>query len=272
MVYGDSGSRVRGILLPFGEASVRQELGAGLAARISEKHAFIMAAAEDYQQERIKLTLDAMPEFTREMIYQVGDYVVAILPPNVHQKHKLQPKYRGIYLVVGTSGENNSTVQCRCPVHDTITDIHAQDLRPIDLKTLASTEEITAWAAKLLNEPEFVVTSINDHRYIATRKKPTKFPTSESAIRSLEFHCHYMGMPDEQSTWWNHYKDISHLPLLAKYIEEANSRIPSLLANGRSFESATISQLKTFAEEYQIRILPGSTKESIIESIRNANT
>ena len=267
MVYGDSGSRVRGILLPFGEASVRSELGAGLAAKISERHAFIMAAAEDYHQERIKLTLEA-----REMIYQVGDYVVAILPPNVHLKHKLQPKYRGIYLVVGTSGENNSTVQCRCPVTDTITDIHAQDLRPIDLKTLASTEEITAWAAKLLNEPEFVVTSIDDHRYIATRKKPTKFPTSESALRSMEFRCHYMGMPDEQSTWWNHYKDIRHLPLLTTYIDEAKSRVPSLLANGKSFESATIAQLKTFAEEHHIRISPGSTKESVIETIRNANT
>ena len=272
MVYGDGANRIRGILLPFGEASVREELGAGLAARISERHAFIMAAAEDYQQERIKIALEAMPEFTRDMIYQVGDYVVAILPTNVHQKHKLQPKFRGIFLVVGTSGENNSTVQCRCPVTDTITDIHAQDLRPIDLKTLASSEEITAWAAKLLNEPEFVVTSIEDHRYIATRKKPTKFPTSESGIRSLEFRCHYMGMPDEQSTWWNHYKDISHLPLLTKYIEEASLSVPTLLANGKSFESATIAQLKTFADEYHIRILPGSNKQSMIESIRAANT
>jgi hypothetical protein len=272
MVYGDNVNRIRGILLPFGTASVREELGAGLAAKISERHAFIMAAAEDYQQERIKLALAAMPDFNINMIYQVGDYVVAVLPPNVHQKHKLQPKYRGIYLVVGTSGENNSTVQCRCPVTDTITDIHAQDLRPIDLKTLASTEEITAWAAKLLNEPEFVVTSIDDHRYIATRKKPTKFPTSDSGIRSLEFHCHYMGMPEDQNTWWNHYQDIKHLPLLQKYIDVMRKIIPSVLANGKEFESATIPQLITFADEHNIRILPGSNKKSIIESLRAANT
>ena len=79
-------------------------------------------------------------------------------------------------------------------------------------------------------------------------------------------------MPEEQSTWWNHYKDIRHLPLLTKYIEEASLRVPKLLANGKSFESATIAQLKTFADEYQIRILPGSNKESMIESIRNANS
>jgi hypothetical protein len=200
MMYGDGVNRLRGKLLPFGESRLREELGSDLAARISEGHAFIMANAEDFQQERIKNALEAMPEFTRDMIYQVGDYVVAVLP-----KHKLQPKFRGIFLVIGTSGENNSTIQCRCPVTDTITDIHAQDLSPIDLKTLASSEELTAVAAKLLNKPEFVVTSIESHRYIATRKKPTKFPTSESGIRSLEFHCGYLGMPDEQSTWRNHY-------------------------------------------------------------------
>jgi hypothetical protein len=102
-VYGDGANRIRA-------ANVGEELGAGLAARISERHAFIMAAAEDYQQERIKIALEAMPEFTKDMMYQVGDYVVAILPTNVLQKHKLQPKFRGIFLVVEISGENNSTV------------------------------------------------------------------------------------------------------------------------------------------------------------------
>jgi hypothetical protein len=81
-----------------------------------------------------------------------------------------------------------------------------------------------------------------------------------------------MGMPDEKSTWWNHYKDIRHLPLLTKYIEEASLSVPTLLANGKSFESATIAQLKTFADEYRIRILPGSNKQSMIESNRAANT
>jgi hypothetical protein len=45
-----------------------------------------------------------------------------------------------------------------------------------------------------------------------------------------------------------------------------------LLANGKSFESATIAQLKTFADEYHIALMPGSNKESIIESIRAAST
>jgi hypothetical protein len=58
------------------------------------------------------------------------------------------------------------------------------------------------------------------------------------------------------------------LPLLTKYIEEASFRVPGLLANGKSFESATIAQLKTFADEYHIRIQPGSNKESMFQSIR----
>jgi hypothetical protein len=66
-------------LLPFGTAS-----GAGLAAKISERHAFIMAAAEDSQQERIKSALAAMPEFNSDMICQVGDYVVAVLPTDLY--------------------------------------------------------------------------------------------------------------------------------------------------------------------------------------------
>ena len=144
-----------------------------------------MAAAEDYQQERIRKVLDAMPAISQNMIYQAGDYVVAILPQNMHKKCKLQVKYRGIYLVIGTSGENQSTVSCRCPVTDTIYEIHAEQLRPINLETLASTEEITALAAKLLNEPEFVVTSIDNHRLIATGKKPSTFPTSDSILSTI---------------------------------------------------------------------------------------
>jgi hypothetical protein len=271
MMYGDGTNRLRGILLPFGEPNIREDLGEGLAARISRGHAFIMAAAEDYHQERIQKVLDAMPTFSQTMIYQVGDYVVAILPHNVRKKSKLQVKYRGIYLVVGTSGENNSTVSCRCPVTDTICDIHAEQLRPINLQTLASTEEITALAAKLLNEPEFVVTSIDDHRIIATRKKPSIFPASDSVLSTLEFHCHYLGMPASQDTWWNHYKDIRHLPLLQKYIDRVRQKIPSCLANGNEFESATIPQLMSFAKGYNIPIAQGSKKEIIIESIRNAN-
>jgi hypothetical protein len=270
MMYGDGVNRLRGILLPFGESSLREELGSGLAARISEGHAFIMAAAEDYQQERIRIAMDAMPSFSQDMIYQIGDYVVAILPYNVHKKSKLQVKYRGIYLVVGTSGENNSTVQCKCPVTDIVCDIHAEQLRPIDLKALASSEEVTALAAKLLNEPEFVVTSIDNHRLIATRKKPALFPSSDSMLNTMEFHCRYLGMPEDQNTWWNHYKDIKHLPLLVQYIDTARNRVPAVLANGKDLESATVPQLMTFAREYNISIATGS-KKNIIETIRNAN-
>jgi hypothetical protein len=268
MMYGDGTNRLRGILLPFGEANIREDLGEGLAARISTGHAFIMAAAEDYQQERIAKALAAMPEFSPSMIYQVGDYVAAVLPPNMHKKSKLQVKYRGIYLVVGTTGENNSTVSCKCPVTDIVCDIHAEQLRPLDLNALASSEEITALAAKLLNEPEFVVTSIDNHRLISTRKKPSAFPI-DSMLSTMEFHCLYLGMPEDQSTWWNHYRDIKHLPLLQQYIDQARNKIPSVLANGKDFESATILQLLTFAKEYNISVVKGSKKESIIESIRN---
>jgi hypothetical protein len=104
MMYGEGVNRLRVFFLPFGEPSIREDLGDGLAARISKGHAFIMAAAEDYHQERLYTALNAMPPISESALYQVGDYLFAILPYNMRKKSMLQVKYRGIYLVVGTSG------------------------------------------------------------------------------------------------------------------------------------------------------------------------
>jgi len=49
-------------------------------------------------------------------------------------------------------------------VTDEVVTIQAQDLRLLDLRVLASSEEKTAWAAKLLNVPEYVVLLVlSDH-------------------------------------------------------------------------------------------------------------
>jgi hypothetical protein len=97
-----------------------------------------------------------------------------------------------------------------------------------------------------LNEPEFLVTSIDDHRIIATRKKASQL--SDTLLSTLEFHCHYLGMPSSQDSWWNYYKDIKHLPLLQPYVDRTRCKISSVLANGKSFEFAAIAQLISFAK------------------------
>ena len=111
-----------------------------------------MAAADDLQQKRLATALSKMPDYNPDKVYTQAEYVVTVLPSE-SRKHKLAPQYRGLYLVVKTSGNNNSTVHCRCPVTDTIHSIQAQDLRLLDLRVLASTEEVTLWAAKLCNTP-----------------------------------------------------------------------------------------------------------------------
>jgi hypothetical protein len=86
MMYGECANRLRGILQPHG-AKVRTELGPNFASKTSEAHAFIIAAAEEYHQERIRKTLQNMPAYDRNKVYRQGEYVVAILPDN-SRKHK----------------------------------------------------------------------------------------------------------------------------------------------------------------------------------------
>ena len=78
-------------------------------------------------------------------------------------------------------------------------------------------------------------------------------------------------MPKSQEIWWNNYKDIKHLSILHRYIDEARKKIPTVLANGKDFESATIAQLLSFAKEYNISIIPGSRKEIIIDTLRSSH-
>jgi hypothetical protein len=49
-----------------------------------------MAAAEDYQQQRLCNALEKMPPFSLENIYQIGDYVVADLKSM--RRNKTQPQ------------------------------------------------------------------------------------------------------------------------------------------------------------------------------------
>jgi len=264
MMYGDAANRLRGILLPYGP-KVRAELGPNFASRTSEIHAFIMAAAEEFHQERIKKALQKMPAYNCEKIYRQGEYVVAILPEN-SRKSKLQPQYRGIYLVTKTSGNNSSTVHCRCPVTDEVVTIQAQDLRLLDLRVLASSEEKTAWAAKLLNVPEYVVINISDHRFAATK---TKGDFSDRDLPAMEFLCHYkMNPPQDQC--WNEYELIKDLKLLDSYINTVRNRIPIRALNGRDFEDCTVVSLKHFCKTYGIGIDDVHNKADIIARIRNA--
>ena len=73
-----------------------------------------MAAADDLQQKRLATALSKMPDYNPDKVYTQAEYVVTVLPSE-SRKHKLAPQYRGLYLVVKTSGNNNSTVHCRLP-------------------------------------------------------------------------------------------------------------------------------------------------------------
>ena len=262
MMYGDCANRIRGILLPCGP-KVQTELGPNFASKTSEAHAFIVAAAEEYHQERIRKALQKMPAYNREKVYKQGEYVVAILPEN-SRKHKLHIQYRGIYLVVKTSGNNDSTVHCRCPVTDEVVTIQAQDLRLLDLRILASSEEITAWAAKLLNVPEYVVTDISSHRFAAS-KVTTDF--SDNDLPGMEFLCHYKMQPPHDKHW-NEYELVKDLQLLDAYIGKIRHKIPLKALNGREFEDCQVVSLKHFCKTFSIDISNVHLKAEIIACIR----
>jgi len=262
MMYGDCANRIRGILLHCGP-KVRTELGPNFASKTSEAHAFIGAAAEEYHQERIRKALQKMPAYNREKVYKQGEYVVAILLENC-RKHKLHIQYRGIYLVVKTSGNNDSTVHCRCPVTDEVVTIQAQDLRLLDLRILASSEEITAWAAKLLNVPEYVVTDISSHRFAAS-KVTTDF--SDNDLPGMEFLCHYKMQPPHDKHW-NEYELVKDLQLLDAYIGKIRHKIPLKALNGREFEDCQVVSLKHFCKTFSIDISNVHLKAEIIACIR----
>jgi hypothetical protein len=265
MIYGDRVNRLRGILTKFGEPKLRTELGPQFAQRVSKGQAFIMAAAEEYQIQRIAKCLAMQPEHMMSQAIQIGDYVTAILP-NGMRKPKIQAQFRGIYFVEDIKGDNGSSIRCRCPVENTVHEIHADQLRILDLRTLQKSEEITAWAAKLLSVPEYIVTRISNHRFASTRV------TAEFADRDLhamEFLCHYKLAPPNHEHW-NKYEEISNLKLLDDYINQVRRKIPTKCLNGKEFEDCSIISLKHFCKTYEIEINGATRKADIIELIHNA--
>jgi hypothetical protein len=92
----------------------------------------VVRAAQSYSDEVVQAWTDAG--------FTVGEYVVAVVPPNQKGKRpKLLPKVRGLFIVLKTEGNNGSSVTCRNVHDETIEIIHAQDLLPIDLKAFQST-------------------------------------------------------------------------------------------------------------------------------------
>ena len=254
---------VRGILTPFGKERVRT-FGPCWASTTSEHHSVIMVSADDYQIQRLEQCLNAMPSFDTASVYQSGDYVVAVLPSGM-RRPKLNPQFRGVFLVHRTSGNNESTVHCKSLLDDSITEIHARDLRPIDLSVLASIDEIRGLAAKLLTIPEWVVSEIQDHRISITGDRPEVI--TDVMLPTLEFLCFYKDMPETQSYWWNRYNDLSHLPLLKKYLDTVRNLIPLTGADGRSLHLHSIPSLKVFCRSYGISLGDVSVKSDILRLI-----
>ena len=263
MIYGDSVDHVRGILTPFGKEKVRM-FGPCWASTVSDNHSVIMAAADEYQIQRLEQCLSAMPSFDGDHVYQTGDYVVAVLP-NGMRRPKINPQFRGLFLVCRTSGNNESTVHCKSVLDDSITEIHARDLRPINLTVLADVDEVRGLAAKLLSVPEWVVSDIHDHRISITGDRPDVI--TDVMLPTLEFLCFYKDMPATESYWWNRYNDLSHLPLLAKYLETVRNLIPNTGADGRALHLHSVPSLKVFCRSYSIFIEGLSLKSELLAAI-----
>ena len=263
MVFGDSVDHVRGILTPFGKERVRT-FGPCWAATTSEHHSVIMVSADDYQIQRLEQCLNAMPSFDAASVYQPGDYVVAVLP-NGMRRPKLNPQFRGLFLVHRTSGNNESTVHCKNVLDDSITEIHARDLRPIDMSVLASIDEIRGLAAKLLSVPEWVISEIQDYRVAITGERPDVI--TDVMLPTLEFLCFYKDMPASESYWWNRYVDVSHLPLLQKYLETVRKSIPHTGADGRALHLHSVLSLKAFCRSYSIPVADASLKADLLRAI-----
>ena len=268
MVFGESVDHVRGILTPFGKARVRT-FGPCWASSVSEHHSVIMVTADVYQQQRLDQCLKAMPDFDSNYIYQPGDYVVAVLPDGM-RRPKLNPQFRGLYLVHRTSGNNESTVHCKSVLDETITEIHARDLRPVDLSVLASVDEIRGLSAKLLSVPEWVISEVHDHRTAITGERPEVI--TDAMLPTLEFKCFYKDMPEDQSYWWNLYKDVSHVPVLKKYLDTIRKLIPLCGADGRTLYLHTVPSLKVFCRSYNIPVDNISVKADILRAIETERT
>jgi hypothetical protein len=263
MMFGDSVDHIRGILTPFGKEKIRT-FGPCWASVVSENHSIIMATADAYQIQRLEQCLHAMPDFDGDHVYQPGEYVVAVLPTGM-RRPKLNPQFRGIYLVYRTSGNNESTVHCKSVLDNCITEIHARDLRPIDLSVLASIDEIRGLSAKLLSVPEWVISEIRDHRVAINGERPDVI--TNPMLPTLEFLCFYKDMPESESFWWNRYNDVCHLPLLRTYLDSIQKTVPLVGADGRPFHLHTVPSLKLFCRSYNIPIGDASLKADILRAI-----
>jgi hypothetical protein len=246
MMYGDSHNHIRGILVAHGGPKLRD---LNHAHDYSVAHGLIMAADYDFQHERIHRALSMMPAMSASIVYRTGDYVVAKLPPG-DRRPKLSPKYRGLFLVLKTEGNNSSSVHVRNVVNDKVEIIHAQDLYPIDLSILSSSDEILSVAAGLVAVPEYLVSRVSDHRFTSTQHKDSMILTSH--LSALSFLCHYKGLPESESLWWNEYKDVSHLTLVQNYIAKIRRFIPDAAADGQPLHLHNVQSLLAFMRLHNI--------------------
>ena len=258
MMYGDSHNHVRGILTSHGASKLRE---LNHAQDYSIAHGLIMAADYDFQTERINHALSMMPAMNASIVYRTGDYVVAKLPTG-DRRPKLSPKFRGLFLVLKTEGNNGSSVYVRNVVNDKVEVIHAQDLYPIDLSVLSSSDEILSIAAGLVAVPEYLVSHVSDHRFTSTQHKDSIILASH--LPALSFLCHYKGLPESESLWWNEYKDVSHLTLIQNYIARSRRLIPNVAADGNNLERHNVPSLLAFMRLHNIPIASRRKQDLLI--------
>ena len=70
-----------------------------------------------------------------------------------------------------------------------------------------------------------------------------------------------------ESYWWNRYVDVSHLPLIQKYLETVRKLIPTTGADGRLLHLHSLASLKVFCRSYNISIEGLSLKSELLTAI-----
>ena len=114
--------------------------------------------------------------------------------------------------------------------------------------------------------PEFLVSHVSDHRFTSTQHKDSIILASH--LPALSFLCHYKGLPESESLWWNEYKDVSHLTLIQTYIARSRRLIPAVAADGQNLDRHNVPSLMAFMRLHNIPIA-GRRKQDLLSAIES---
>ncbi len=75
-------------------------------------------------------------------------------------------------------------------------------------------------------------------------------------------------MPENESLWWNEYKDVSHLTLVQTYIARTRRLVPDIAADGQQLSSHNVPSLLAFMRLHNITVV-GRKKQDLLNTIES---